>query len=120
MWYSLVSLEQTGADRLCATITTEADAPWYDGHFPGKPVLPGVAQLEMVAELISTLLGRPVFVDSISRVKFRKLIVPGELLEIQVSRDDRKKGYVFQITNRQENVSSGILTINHQYVTSSP
>ena len=119
MWYSLVSLQQTGTDRLRATVTTDAHAPWYDGHFPGEPVLPGVAQLEMVAELISTLHGKPVFVDGLSRVKFRKLIVPGELLEIQVSKDDRKKGYVFQITNRQENVSSGILTINHHYAASS-
>ncbi|MEE4314762.1 MAG: hypothetical protein V2J11_09675 [Desulfofustis sp.] len=113
MWYSLVSLQQTGKDSLSATVTTDADAPWYDGHFPGEPVLPGVAQLELVAELTSTLAGEPVFVDSLSRVKFRKLIAPGESLKITVSRNESKDAYVFKITSGQENVSSGILTINH-------
>jgi 3-hydroxyacyl-[acyl-carrier-protein] dehydratase len=120
MWYSLVSLQQTGTDHLTATVTTAADAPWFSGHFPGQPVLPGVAQLEMVTDLISTLSGKPVFVDSLSRVKFRKLIKPGELLGIEVSIDKRKGAYAFRITSRQDIVSSGILTINHYHATSLP
>lgn len=120
MWYSLVSLQQTGTDRLTATVSTAADAPWFSGHFPDQPILPGVAQLEMVTDLISTLSGKPVFVNSLSRVKFRKVITPGEHLEIEVSVDERRGAYLFQITSRQEIVSSGILTINHHHATSLP
>lgn len=118
MWYSLVSLQQNGLDEMTATVTTDESSPWYSGHFPGDPILPGVAQLDMVVEVISALRQEKFSVSSLSRVKFRKPIRPGEFLDIHVATDKKPDRYVFQITSGQESVSSGMMIFNNN-VTSS-
>ncbi len=40
----------TGAARVKASITLAADAPYFAGHFPGRPILPGVVELAMMVE----------------------------------------------------------------------
>ena len=89
---------------------TDADSPWYDGHFPGDPVLPGIGQLAMVAELIRRVTGRELAVCGLSRVKFRKRILPGEGLDIVAVAGKAENSYSFRITTGEEQlVSSGIM-----------
>jgi 3-hydroxymyristoyl/3-hydroxydecanoyl-(acyl carrier protein) dehydratase len=44
---------------------------------------------------------------SLSRVKFRKIVRPGELLDIQVTHGDKEDQYIFKITSGDEGVCSG-------------
>ena len=40
------------ADRITASACVPADSVWYAGHFPGNPILPGIAILALVEEAI--------------------------------------------------------------------
>ncbi len=65
--------------------------PFFQGHFPGQPIMPGVLQLEAMAQTAGILLRRldgnpdgvPMFM-SIDKVKFRRPVVPGDQLRIEI------------------------------------
>ena len=67
---------------LSAEVHVPAGASWFDGHFPGWPVLPGIAQLGMVFELVRHALDGPVRVTEVSRVRFKQMIVPDDRLTV--------------------------------------
>lgn len=53
------------------------DGPWFEGHFPGRPILPGIAALALVVDALG---GGPV--RRIVHARFRRTIGPGERLEL--------------------------------------
>lgn len=64
---------------------------YFQGHFPGHPILPGVLQIEAMAQVASILLlrnaenaGKLGYFMSVDKVKFRKPVTPGDILIIQV------------------------------------
>ncbi len=67
--------------------------PFFQGHFPGRPIFPGVLILEALAQLggilaIRSALGDAppvVYLTGIDKAKFRKPVVPGDQLRLQVT-----------------------------------
>lgn len=94
------------------SIKVHADSPWFSGHFPGNPILPGIAQLEMIVKLISEATGTPLKLTGMSRVKFRKIVRPGDLLDIQVAPGMKKDQYTFRIVGDKEDVCSGSIFLS--------
>jgi len=67
---------------------------FFQGHFPDNPVMPGVLQLEAMAQVAGVLLnsrkgneGKTAFFMSINKAKFRRMVVPGDQLRIVVEGD---------------------------------
>jgi UDP-3-O-[3-hydroxymyristoyl] N-acetylglucosamine deacetylase/3-hydroxyacyl-[acyl-carrier-protein] dehydratase len=82
-------LEFRGADELVAVKSVSINEPWFQGHFPGNPVFPGVLQLEAMAQAAGILMlrrgsseGRVAFFMSADKVKFRKPVRPGDQLVV--------------------------------------
>jgi 3-hydroxyacyl-[acyl-carrier-protein] dehydratase len=78
--------------------------PFFEGHFPGHPVMPGVLIIESMAQtaaalVISTLgpeAGIPiVYFMSVENAKFRKPVTPGDQLRLTVAKD-RRRGNVWR------------------------
>jgi acyl carrier protein len=110
MWYSSLTVQQTD-DAITAQVTTEPQSPWFSGHFPGDPVLPGIAQLQMVADIVARALAQDLVLVELTRIKFKKLIRPGEILDICARAGNKENTYTFRISSKQEDVCSGTLTL---------
>lgn len=72
--------------------------PFFQGHFPGHPIMPGVMQVEAMAQVGSILLlgqpgnaGKIGYFMSADSVKFRKPVVPGDTLFIKVDVISKKR-----------------------------
>jgi 3-hydroxyacyl-[acyl-carrier-protein] dehydratase len=65
--------------------------PFFQGHFPGYPIMPGVLLVEAMAQVAGILAsrsgaqGEAVYFMSIEKAKFRKPVVPGDQLLFEVS-----------------------------------
>ncbi len=92
----VVSIE--GNETLIAIKNVTINEPFFPGHFPGHPVMPGVLQLEAMAQAAGILLlrmssseGKVAFFMSADKVKFRRPVVPGDQLRI-IARIDKVRG----------------------------
>ena len=84
-------VELVDGDRIVARKTVAADEPFFQGHFPGHPIMPGVLQLEAMAQVAGLLMmkhaetGRQLaYFMSAENVKWRKPVVPGDVLLIEI------------------------------------
>ncbi len=78
-------------DRLTALKNVTINEPYFQGHFPGEPVMPGVLQIEAMAQAAGLMMLRKIkntaklaYFMSCDKVKFRKAVVPGDQLVIDV------------------------------------
>lgn len=73
--------------------------PQFQGHFPGQPVFPGVLMVEGMAQTAGVLcvssgvVGKPkaVYFMTIDKAKFRKPVVPGDVIEYHMTKKARKR-----------------------------
>jgi UDP-3-O-[3-hydroxymyristoyl] N-acetylglucosamine deacetylase/3-hydroxyacyl-[acyl-carrier-protein] dehydratase len=79
-------------DELRAIKNVTINEPFFVGHYPGNPVMPGVLQLEAMAQASGIIMLRRMTAEakvayfmSADNVKFRKAVVPGDQLEIHVT-----------------------------------
>lgn len=83
-------VECDGEKRIVAIKNVTMNEPFFQGHFPGAPIMPGVLQLEAMAQTAGVLLnqisaggGIPFFM-AIDKAKFRKVVKPGDQMRIEV------------------------------------
>lgn len=74
--------------------------PFFTGHFPGKPVMPGVLIIEAMAQTCAVLVvntmgaeaeGKLVYFMSIEEAKFRRPVGPGDALHIRVDKQQSRR-----------------------------
>jgi len=66
--------------------------PFFQGHFPGKAVMPGVLQLEALAQLGAVCMltvpgneGKIILFGGMDKVRFKRQVVPGDVLTLEVN-----------------------------------
>ncbi len=91
-------------DKIVALKNVSINEPFFQGHFPGVPVMPGVLQIEAMAQAGGILASRAIAFDpathvmmfmAIDAVKFRKAVTPGDQLHIEVV--PLRKGKIFKM-----------------------
>jgi len=88
--------------RIVAIKNVSANEPQFLGHFPGRPIMPGVMILEAMAQaagvMVFSAMDRPQMEHSlyyyvgIDKARFKKPVVPGDVLELEVNFERSLRG----------------------------
>ncbi len=92
-------IDMDGEDSGTAIKNVTMNEPFFQGHFPGKPVMPGVLLVEAMAQAAGALVldhlgdehaGKLVFFMSIDKARFRKPVGPGDTVHIKVKLTNKR------------------------------
>jgi len=109
-------LEIVRGERILAVKNVSINEPFFQGHFPIQPIMPGVLILEALAQAGGVIAfdslpeekrGTPVYFMGMDKVKFRKPVVPGDQLMLDV-RVLRARGKVIKL--------AGVARVDEQVV----
>ena len=82
---------EIGDDRIVGLKNVTVDEPFFQGHFPGHPIMPGVLILEAMAQTAGVYAlsksensGKLAYFVSIDNAKFRKPVLPGDTLRFEL------------------------------------
>ncbi len=87
--------EHEPGKRMVAVKNVTVSEEYFQGHFPGAPLLPGVLMIETLAHVATLLLtdqtpGARIFLRGVDNAKFRKSVVPGDRLRLEVTLGPRR------------------------------
>ena len=92
--------ELIAGERLLGYKNVTSNEPFFQGHFPGNPVMPGVLIVEALAQAASILMTDgeesdliPLFMG-IDRARFRRQVVPGDQLQLEVELTQKRRNVV--------------------------
>jgi beta-hydroxyacyl-ACP dehydratase FabZ len=91
-------IEELEADRIVGIKNVTVNEPFFEGHFPDFPVMPGVLIVEAMAQVAGVLVlsqiedrkNKLVLLASVEEAKFRKPVRPGDQLRIEMKVAKRK------------------------------
>jgi len=91
-------IEELEADRIVGIKNVTVNEPFFDGHFPDYPVMPGVLIVEAMAQVAGVLVlsqipdrkSKLVLLAGVDGAKFRKPVRPGDQLRIEMKLSKRK------------------------------
>lgn len=116
-------LEMEPGERIKAAAFLDPGLAYFEGHFPGAPVMPGVLTVEAMAQTADVLLlsaeryaGRIPYFIGIDEVKFKKKIEPGDeiVIEAKVAKENKEKAVVTceaTVYNGGEVSTTGLVTL---------
>lgn len=121
MWHTVTDIRrdesENGLEIFEARAETPADSPWFSGHFPGEPILPGIAQLHMVLEVVRTAMPEGFRLAGVRRVRFKQVVRPEEPLTVSVRPDAGNRSgagesrWSFQIKRNDDIACVGALIV---------
>lgn len=85
------------------------DLIYFDGHFPGAPVLPGVVQVGWALALASQRLGTSTRCPVMDALKFQQLLRPGDRVDLTLRHDSARNTLHFAYRYGEKAYSSGRL-----------
>jgi len=89
------------------SFTLAPDLAFFAGHFPGQPILPGIAQVHIAALLAKRLWGQAPSDANLSKIKFKRVLAPNERVTLFLKRDAARGRITFRYTLGQTEVAEG-------------
>jgi 3-hydroxyacyl-[acyl-carrier-protein] dehydratase len=92
-----------------ATVCIPATHPSLPGHFPGRPIVPGVVLLQCVLDEAERWLGRALSIRELPQVKFSAPLLPEQSAELELRLTGNELR--FNVTRDAQGVTQGVFTI---------
>lgn len=96
---------------LSFAVEIPASGALFAGHFPGRPILPGIAHLALAERALQDLMGQDVTLAAVRVLKLRRPVLPGEELELRIGLPDKEKVARFEVRCQGEPASQGTIEI---------
>jgi 3-hydroxyacyl-[acyl-carrier-protein] dehydratase len=103
-------IETVSDSNAVAVKNVTINEPFFQGHFPARPVMPGVLIIESMAQTAAVLVvhtlgeeaeGKLVYFTSIESARFRKPVTPGDSLRVHVQKE-RSRGALWKFNGKAE------------------
>lgn len=101
----VASRDEDAARRV--TLRVPPDLACLPGHFPGRPIVPGVVELHWAIVELARWLGREPEVAALEALKFRRPLLPGETFDLRLERSSDGASYAFAMSDASGPISSG-------------
>jgi 3-hydroxyacyl-[acyl-carrier-protein] dehydratase len=113
-WNLLKDVKRIASNALEAQADVSQDCIWFTGHFPGEPILPGIALVNTVYETIAWDAhdrGEPVQISSLKRIRFTGPVRPGEKFVLNLTHEDvgGERVFHFKVAVNENIVCSGLV-----------
>lgn len=113
-WNLLGEVKSDKPNEIEALAYVPTDSPWFVGHFPGEPILPGIALIHMAEQAImrhTEKRSEQVKLSAMRRVRFTQPVKPGENLSLNISGEEMGEEtlFSFKIANSENIVCSGLI-----------
>lgn len=102
---------QQGADGWSCQVHVDPASPFFDGHFPQHPVLPGVAQMLLVERVLQECAGDRASIESFPQMRLRRQIAPDDRVEVHISAADATGQHSFRIARDGAPVTTGRILV---------
>jgi len=96
-------------NALSLIFTISEESQYFDGHFPGYPILPAVAQIDIVINFASRYFGTGFIISQIKRTKFTKIITPSLILLLKIKKNKNMLNFEITTADGSETYSSGTI-----------
>ena len=113
-WYLLSDLSTAPDGTLKARVRIPDSSAWFSGHFPARPVLPGIAHLAMVMDVLRKSHGSQLSITGVKRLRFRQAVGPNDELWVTVHKAQSAPDsttYTFQTTRDTQTACTGGITV---------
>jgi 3-hydroxymyristoyl/3-hydroxydecanoyl-(acyl carrier protein) dehydratase len=113
-WNLLGEVKSDKPNEIEALAYVPTDSPWFVGHFPGEPILPGIALIHMAEQAIirhTEKRSEQVKFSVLRRVRFTQPVRPGETLSLNISGEEVNEEtlFSFKVANKENIVCSGLI-----------
>jgi 3-hydroxyacyl-[acyl-carrier-protein] dehydratase len=115
-WNLLKDVKRIASNALEAQADVPQDCIWLTGHFPGEPILPGIALINTVYETIvwdARDRGESVQISSLKRIRFTGPVRPGEKFVLNLTHEDvgGERLFHFKVAVNENIVCSGLVAV---------
>jgi 3-hydroxymyristoyl/3-hydroxydecanoyl-(acyl carrier protein) dehydratase len=113
-WNLLGEVKSDKPNEIEALAYVPTDSPWFVGHFPGEPILPGIALIHMAEQAIirhTEKRSEQVKLSALRRVRFTQPVRPGETLSLNIFGEEVSEEilFSFKVANKENIVCSGLI-----------
>ena len=113
-WQLLQEVQTKEQNQIEGAAFVPTDSLWFSGHFPGEPILPGIALVHLVWQVIvrdAQKRSEEIRLDTLKRVRFTQPVRPGEHLSVIITSSEVGAGtlYSFKVVSKENVICSGLI-----------
>jgi 3-hydroxyacyl-[acyl-carrier-protein] dehydratase len=106
-----LTVRGTGEEGHRFEVAIPIASPLFTGHFPGHPILPGIAHLALAQRALGEIMGREVALAAVRSLKLRRPVVPGEPLELRLGQPGEDGSWRFEVHCGGAAASQGVIEV---------